>query len=147
MAGSCDCPFHAPCLTILLANIPTPTQVWNCALRDGFDSHRPKDFASLAAALVTFRYDDASSFMAAKRWTRAAKALAERELESQRCFILCLVPIKSQAGRSREVDPSDAAEFASSEGMLIIEVVETKESLSDLITSLGEEKMLPFLDF
>lgn len=113
-------------------------QVWDCALRDGFESNQPKEFASLAAALITFRYDDASSFSAAKRWIKASRALGEKEVAAQRCFTLCLVAIKSTSGGMREVDPCDAAEFASSEGLLILEVTESRESLERLMTTLGE---------
>ena len=52
---------------------------------------------------MTFRYDDASSFSAAKRWVRAAQALGELEAAAQRCFTLCAVAIRSTSGRSREV--------------------------------------------
>eukprot|EP00966_Prymnesium_polylepis_P145166 3352202-Prymnesium_polylepis.1 len=116
-----------------------PCKVWDVALRDGFDSHRPKEFGSLAAAMVTFRYDDASSFSAAKRWVAAARALGEVEAAAQRCFTLCLVPIASTSGNSREVDAGDAAEFASAEGVLLIEARETRASLDALFAALGAE--------
>ena len=79
-------------------------KVWDVALRDGFLSHQPGDFRSLAAAIVTFRYDDASSFSAAQRWLKMAQAMGEQEAAAYRSFTLVLIALKSTSGASQEVD-------------------------------------------